>query len=101
MLKELNRLHAPDIVAGSGASHRRSELAHYLSDWHLVAFLGTTQLVSQEDMKVLLRVASSPNIDDPSVTDELFSTESWHTLMTFARETARKFLHIHATCSHC
>ncbi|KAI0803035.1 NPL4 family-domain-containing protein [Irpex lacteus] len=88
VLKELSRLHAPDILPGSGASHNRSELAHYLSDWHLVAFLGTTQLVSQEDMKVLLRVASAPDLDDPSVTDALFSTESWQTLMTFARETA-------------
>ncbi|KAI0690709.1 polyubiquitin-tagged protein recognition complex Npl4 component [Cytidiella melzeri] len=88
VVKELSRLHAPDILPGSGASHQRSELAHFISDWHLVAFLGTTQLVSQEDMKTLLRVASSPNLDDPSTTDALFSTESWQTLMTFAREMA-------------
>lgn len=47
VLKELNRLHAPDIMPGSGPSRQRSELANFLSDWHLVAFLGTTQLVSQ------------------------------------------------------
>lgn len=41
-------------------------------------------------MKTLLRVASSPNWDDPGVTDALFTTESWQTLMTFARESARK-----------
>jgi len=88
VLKDLNRLHAPDILPGSGPSHKRFELAHFLSDWHLVAFLGTTQLVSQEDMKILLRVASSPDLEDPSATDALFATESWQTLMTFARELA-------------
>lgn len=90
-MKELSRLQAPDILHGSGPSHRRTELAHFLSDWHLIAFLGTTQLVSQEDMNVLLRVASSPNLEDPAVTDALFKTESWETLMTFTREMAREF----------
>ncbi|THH28283.1 hypothetical protein EUX98_g5902 [Antrodiella citrinella] len=86
VLRELSRLGAPDITEKSGAD--RSDLLRYLSDWHLVAFLGTTQLISQDDMKVLIQVASAPNLDDPSVLDSLIRTESWHTLMTFARETA-------------
>ncbi len=43
-------------------------------------------------MKVLLRVGSSPNLDDPTALDELLQTESWQTLLTFAREMARKSL---------
>lgn len=42
-------------------------------------------------MKILLRVASASNLEDASVTDALFATESWQTLMTFARESARKY----------
>lgn len=41
-------------------------------------------------MKVLLRAATAPNLEDPTILDELISTEGWQTLMTFTRETARK-----------
>ncbi|OBZ79306.1 Nuclear protein localization protein 4 [Grifola frondosa] len=89
VLRELARLGAPDIPqsAHGGDSQKRAALAEWLSDWHLVTFLGTTQLISQDDMKVLLRAATAPNLSDPSVLDELIGTESWHTLMTFTRET--------------
>lgn len=43
----------------------------------------------QADSKVLVRVATSPNMDDPAVLDPLLKTESWQTLTTFARESAR------------
>ena len=46
-MKELARLQAPDVVPGEGMTQKRRELAHWLSDWHLISFLGTTQLVSQ------------------------------------------------------
>ncbi|KAI0935907.1 hypothetical protein AcV5_004194 [Taiwanofungus camphoratus] len=90
VLRELSRLQAPDILESShgGDSQLRTALARWLSDWHLVAFLGSTQLVSQEDMKVLLRAATAPNLEDPTILDELISTEGWQTLMTFTRETA-------------
>jgi nuclear protein localization family protein 4 len=46
----LARLDAPNIVdsrsAKPGEAHKRRELAAWLSDWHLVAFLDTTQLFS-------------------------------------------------------
>ncbi|KAH8086644.1 polyubiquitin-tagged protein recognition complex Npl4 component [Cristinia sonorae] len=87
VVKELSRLGAPDLTAGS-FSDRRSAVVRYLSDWHLIAFLETTQLISQEDMKVLVKMASAPDLDDPSVLDSFIKTESWETLMTFARESA-------------
>lgn len=42
---------------------------------------------------MLIRVATSPNIEnDPAVLDALLETESWQTLATFARESARTSL---------
>jgi hypothetical protein len=52
----------------------------------------------QADAKVLIRVATSLNIDDdPAILDALLETESWQTLATFARESARTSL---LTCFH-
>lgn len=42
-------------------------------------------------MKVLVKVASAQSLDDPAVLDPLVSTESWQTIITFARESARTF----------
>ncbi|KAJ3480414.1 hypothetical protein NLJ89_g12280 [Agrocybe chaxingu] len=50
----LNRLEAPSLPAGS-ESYKKLELAKWLSDWHLVAFLETTQLFSVDDIKLLMR----------------------------------------------
>ena len=92
-----------------GEGHKRVELAKWLSDWHLVAFLGTTQLFSpvsgsveivsligsdvvQDDMKILVQMLSSPTLlEDPTQLDAILATEGWHTLMTFTRESARAF----------
>lgn len=42
-------------------------------------------------MKVLVSTVTSPSLlGDPSVLNALFKTESWQTLMTFTRESARK-----------
>ncbi|KAI0734006.1 polyubiquitin-tagged protein recognition complex Npl4 component [Fomitopsis betulina] len=89
VLRKLAELHAPDIKESSlGGDHsQRVVLAQWLSDWHLIAFLGTTQLMSPDDMKVLVRTATSPNLDDPTLLDALIRTEGWQTFMTFTRET--------------
>ncbi|THH01499.1 hypothetical protein EW026_g1189 [Hermanssonia centrifuga] len=49
VMRELSRLKAPDIHPSfhGGDPQQRAELANWLSDWHLIAFLGTTQLISQ------------------------------------------------------
>ncbi|PCH33293.1 polyubiquitin-tagged protein recognition complex Npl4 component [Wolfiporia cocos MD-104 SS10] len=90
VLRELSRLRAPEIPeSGQGGDQQlRAVLAKWLSDWHLVAFLGTTQLISPEDMQVLIRTATAPNLEDPTVLDALIRTDGWQTLMTFTRETA-------------
>ncbi|KZT06272.1 polyubiquitin-tagged protein recognition complex Npl4 component [Laetiporus sulphureus 93-53] len=90
VLRALSDLRAPDIPESSrgGDPQLRLALAKWLSDWHLIAFLGTTQLIHANDMKILVRTATAPNLDDPTVLDELIRTEGWQTLMTFTRETA-------------
>ncbi|KAK0465250.1 NPL4 family-domain-containing protein [Desarmillaria tabescens] len=93
VLSTLHSLGAPDISDSKhlqpGRAHKTFELAKWLSDWHLVAFLGTTQLFSPEDMKILMRTVTSPTLlEDVSQLDPLLTTEGWHTLMTFTRESA-------------
>ena len=52
-MRSLNELGAPDVQpsrrdAGDGGdAHRRLELAKWLSDWHLLSFLGTCGLLSE------------------------------------------------------
>lgn len=50
VMSTLAHLGAPDIQdcrhAKPGEAYKRIELAKWLSDWHLIAFLGTTQLFS-------------------------------------------------------
>lgn len=45
-MAELRRLEAPSLFPGS-ESHKKIELARWLSDWHLIAFLQTSQLFSE------------------------------------------------------
>lgn len=50
VLSALNSLGAADIPDSKnmvpGQAHKTLELANFLSDWHLIAFLDTTQLFS-------------------------------------------------------
>ncbi|KAF7339992.1 hypothetical protein MVEN_01916900 [Mycena venus] len=91
VISTLARLDAPNIVdsriAKPGEAHKRTALAAWLSDWHLVAFLDTTQLFSPEDVKLMMRIVTSPTLlEDLSQLDPLLATEGWNTLMTFTRE---------------
>jgi hypothetical protein len=38
---------------------------------------------------VLIRAVSVPNLESPTVLDSLLVTDSWQTIITFAREHAR------------
>ena len=88
VIKELARLNAPEVAPGSGGDHsKRRALAVWISDWHLIAFLETTQLFSPGDTKTLIEVASSPNLlDDLSMLDKVLYSDGWQTLMTFTKE---------------
>ncbi|KAF8898440.1 NPL4 family-domain-containing protein [Infundibulicybe gibba] len=93
VMSSLATIGAPSIqsskVSASGDTQKRVELANWLSDWHLIAFLGTTQLFSPEDMKILIRTTTLPSLfEDLSQLDPVLASDSWQTLMTFTRETA-------------
>ncbi|KAI0336196.1 polyubiquitin-tagged protein recognition complex Npl4 component [Cubamyces sp. BRFM 1775] len=92
VLRQLAQLEAYDIPESSqgGDLQKRQVLARFISDWHLIAFLGTTGLISENDLRILMRAATVPNIESPTVLDELLRTEGWLTLMTFAQEVAPK-----------
>ncbi|KAH9945623.1 polyubiquitin-tagged protein recognition complex Npl4 component [Amylocystis lapponica] len=90
VLRDLSRLRAPEVTESrlGGDAQLRTALVKWLSDWHLIAFLGSTQLFSADDMKVLIRTATAASLEDPTILDALIGTDSWQTLMTFTRETA-------------
>lgn len=46
VIGELSKLDAPQVSAGTNDGQKLVALAQWLSDWHLVSFLGTTQLFS-------------------------------------------------------
>lgn len=109
VMSTLRRLDAPSLFPGS-ESIKKVELARWLSDWHLSAYIDTTQLFSvvrflssnfgvawliwtQDDFSILMRTISSTSLlDDPKNIDPVLSTNGWQTLMTITRESARKFL---------
>ncbi|KAF9535475.1 NPL4 family-domain-containing protein [Crepidotus variabilis] len=87
-LANLRRLEASSFFPGSD-SIKKIELARWLSDWHLIAFLDTTQLFSVEDMKVLMRTASMSNLlENAKNIDPVLSLSSWQTLLAVANESA-------------
>ncbi|KAF7319984.1 MPN domain-containing protein [Mycena kentingensis (nom. inval.)] len=93
VMKALAKLDAPNIAdsrtAQPGEAHKRRALATFLSDWHLIAYLDTTQLFSPQDVKLMMRVLSSPTLlEDLSQLDPVLATEGWVNLMAFTRDTA-------------
>ncbi|KAF8202969.1 NPL4 family-domain-containing protein [Pholiota molesta] len=88
VMNQLQKLDAPSLHPGID-SYKKIDLAKWLSDFHLVTFLETSQLFSPDDIKVLMRTVSSPSLlEDPKNIDPVLSTEGWQTLMTFTRESA-------------
>ena len=88
VIRELAKLNAPEVTTRSGGDHsKKRALAEWISDWHLIAFLATTQLISPGDIQTLLEVATSPRLfDDLSVLDRVLNSDGWQTLMTFTKE---------------
>jgi nuclear protein localization family protein 4 len=88
VIKELAKFNAPEVTPGNDGDHsKKRALAEWISDWHLVAFLETTQLFSPEDIKTLIEVASSPRLlVDLSALDKVLQSDGWQTLMTFTKE---------------
>ena len=94
VIKELVKLNAPEVTPGNGGNHsKKRALAEWMSDWHLIAFLQTTQLFSHEDIRTFIQVASSPNLlNDLSMLDKVLQSDGWQTLMAFTGEIGCKWL---------
>lgn len=58
-------------------------LVSWLSDWHLLAFLGQTGFFSPDDMRIACRVAVTHRGQEA-----LMSSSGWQTLVTIAQESA-------------
>lgn len=81
----------PSSDKGKGkASHSEAyeELATFLSDWHLLAFLDTCGIFDASDVKLLARIASKRETSD---VEKLLKTHSWRTLVTIAQEHSGKW----------
>ncbi|KAH9853016.1 polyubiquitin-tagged protein recognition complex Npl4 component [Lenzites betulinus] len=92
VLRQLAEMEAYDVSESKygGDAQKRLALARFISDWHLIAFLGTSGLINENDLRVLVRTATASDEEKADVLDELVQTEGWLTLMTFAREAAPK-----------
>lgn len=53
VLHQLAEIEAYDVYvsAQGGDSQKRQALAKFISDWHLIAFLGTTGLINQVSLR--------------------------------------------------
>lgn len=93
VIKELVKLNATEVTPGSGGNYsKKRALAEWMSDWHLIAFLETTQLFPHEDIRTLIQVASSPNLlNDLTMLDKVLQSDGWKTLMAFTGEIGCKW----------
>lgn len=73
-------------ATGGDVAMVRQKLVGALSDWHLLAFLDTTNILDREDMRVICQVATSH--DTGEALDSLLSRPNFQNLMTIARSHA-------------
>ncbi|PWN26228.1 polyubiquitin-tagged protein recognition complex, Npl4 component [Jaminaea rosea] len=72
-----------DLDAGANADMKRQKLVGVLSDWHLVAFLDSSDMLEPKDVEALCRVAVSH--DEGKALDELRERAGWKNLIAIAR----------------
>lgn len=65
---------------------QRTDLMQWLSDWHLLAFLGQSGFLSDEEMQWACDVAT--HHDTGARLDQLLASSGWQTLCAIAREHA-------------
>ena len=97
LFSKLGKLGAPLIVdsrieASFDSRRAREKVAKWLSDWHLLAYWNQVGFLGKADIKELARIATSPNLEEPSLLDGLLEKDGWQTLMTVVADSTRKFL---------
>ncbi|KAG8807298.1 nuclear protein localization protein 4, partial [Serendipita sp. 399] len=93
LLNRLSQLGAPSIVPSpldSSFSSRQSreKLGGWLSDWHLLAYWSQIGFLGPDDIKLIARIATSPNLEEPTILDSFLEREGWQTLMAIVSESA-------------
>ncbi|ODO07176.1 nuclear protein localization protein 4 [Cryptococcus wingfieldii CBS 7118] len=74
---------------GTWPARIKVDVAKWLSDWHLVAFLCMQGLFSLKEQQILCRAATAhahPN--DKTALEELFASSGWQTLLTIVESDA-------------
>lgn len=88
--RELAKLRPAEIHVGGAADPARAEaraaLVRFLSDWHLVAFMGQAGILDADEMARLCKVATTHDSD--AALDALLGSNGWQTLVTIASEYA-------------
>lgn len=89
--RELIKLRPSELLPGTGGQggaqdEARAALVRLLSDWHLLAFLGQTGILGDEEMQRLCRVAVTH--DANGALDALLGTPGWQTLVAISQEYA-------------
>lgn len=74
------------VLRGVREHREQDSLVKWLSDWHLLAFLGETGTLSADEMQLACRVATVH--DDTAALGALTSSPGWQTLVTIAEESA-------------
>lgn len=96
LFSKLGKLGASSIVdsrieASFDSRRAREKVAKWLSDWHLLAYWNQVGFLGKADIKELARIATSPNLEEPSLLDGLLENDGWQTLMTVVADSTRKF----------
>jgi len=60
---------------------KAQEVVAYLSDWHLIAFLGTVGILSPEDMRIIAAAVTAPNLESTEGMEAIAKRDGWQTLM--------------------
>lgn len=80
--RELARLHAAHLL--DAPAEQREALVAYLSDWHLLAFLGQSGMLGADEMALLATLATKH--DTGSTLDALLQSSGFRTMLAIADE---------------
>jgi len=65
---------------------RRTALAEWLSDWHLLAYWPQIGFFNDGDIAELTKIATCPDLEKDDILDLFLGSDGWKTLMTIVKE---------------
>jgi len=88
LLQHGNVLPLRSSNTGNDNATKRELLIRSLSDWHLLSYIGSLGLLSEDDTRALSEVAAASRNDAPEALDTLLARDGWRNLMLIAQESA-------------